>query len=261
MNFKYIETHIKSQVGVIWFNRPEVHNAFNEEMISEITNAFKDFGQKDEVRVIVLRGRGKSFCAGADLNWLRQITNFSYAENYNEGFKLSICYYTIYTCPKPTIAMVHGAAIGGANGFIAACDMAFSDDEAVFSLSELKIGLVPACISPYIIKKTGEFNARDLMLTGRKIKGKEAQKLGLINQSYDHHDFEEHLIRTIEQIKSGGPAATAICKKLIYDVSNTYSMEEAISETASIIATVRKSDEGQEGMAAFLEKRNPNWIS
>ena len=261
MNYKTIETEISKEVGTIWLNRPEIHNAFNETMISEITHAFQELGKVNELRVIILRGRGKSFCAGADLNWMRQVVDYTYEENYNESFKLSECFYTIYTCPKPTIAMVHGAAIGGANGLLAACDMAFCEDDTTFSLSEVKIGIVPACISPYVIKRTGEYPARDLMLTGRRIKGKEAEKYRLVNQSLAAFELEEFVKKTIDLIKTSGPNAISICKQLIDDVCNNYSMEQALSETARIIAEIRKSREGQEGMAAFLEKRKPAWVS
>ncbi len=260
MNYSIIETEVKDQVGTIWFNRPEIHNAFNETMISEITHAIGELGNSGNVRIILLRGRGKSFCAGADLHWMRQVVDYTTEENYNESFKLSECFYAIYTCPKPTIAVVHGAAIGGANGLLAACDLAFCEDETVFSLSEVKIGIVPACISPYVIKRTGEFPARDLMLTGRRIRGKEAEKYRLVNQSFTAFELDEHVKRTIEIILTSGPNAVQICKKLIYDVCNTYSLDQALSETARIIAEIRKSGEGQEGMAAFLEKRKPLWI-
>jgi methylglutaconyl-CoA hydratase len=261
MSFKTIETEVTNQVGTIWLNRPEIHNAFNEIMISEITKAIQQLGKLPELRVIVLRGRGKSFCAGADLNWMREVKNYSFEENYNESFKLSECFYAIYTCPIPTIAIVHGAAIGGANGLLAACDMAYCEDETVFSLSEVKIGIVPACISPYVIKRTGEFPARDLMITGRRIQGKEAEKYKLVNQSFSAFELDEYLKKIIELIKTSGPKAVTLCKELIHNVSNTYSLEAALGETARIIAEIRSSHEGQEGMAAFLEKRKPNWVT
>lgn len=260
MDYITLETEIINQTGTIWFNRPEIHNAFNETMISEIIHAISELVSDDRVRIIVLRGRGKSFCAGADLNWMRQVVDYTFEENYNESFKLSECFYAIYTCPKPTIAIVHGAAIGGANGLLAACDLAYCEDETVFSLSEVKIGIVPACISPYVIKRTGEFPARDLMLTGRRIKGKEAEKYRLVNQSFSAFELDEQLKRTTELILTSGPNAVRICKQLIHDVCNTYSLDQALSETARIIAEIRKSDEGQEGMAAFLEKRKPGWV-
>ena len=167
MNTKFttLETQITNQVATIWLNRPDIRNAFNEVMISELIQAFNEVAVIEAVLVIVLRGRGKSFCAGADLNWMRDVAGYSYEQNLKESLQLSDCFYTIYNSPKPTIAVVHGAAIGGANGLLSACDMAICDDETTFSLSEVKIGIVPACISPYVIKRVGEYGARELMLT------------------------------------------------------------------------------------------------
>jgi methylglutaconyl-CoA hydratase len=260
MNFKTIEIEIKEQVGTIWFNRPQIHNAFNEEMIEEIIQAIEFVNANDEIRVLVLRGRGKSFCAGADLNWMRGVSNYTYNQNYAESLRLSECFYAIYTCKKPTIAMVHGAAIGGANGFLAACDFALAEENTVFSLSEVKIGIVPACISPYVIKRVGEYNARELMLTGKRITGRTARKRGLLNKSLPSYKFEDELKNLISLLKSSGPQAMSQCKTLIFDISNKLTLNDAITYTAEMIAQIRASEEGQEGMAAFLEKRTPNWI-
>jgi len=153
--YKTIEFEIKNEVGIVWLNRPEIHNAFNEVMISELLDIFEKINSIDDVRIVMLRGRGKSFCAGADLNWMRNVAGYSYEENFKESLNLSKCFYAIYTCTKPTIAVVHGAAIGGANGLLAACDFAYADENTTFSLSEVKIGIVPACISPYITKRVG----------------------------------------------------------------------------------------------------------
>ena len=181
----------KDKIATVWLNRPGIRNAFNEVMISELTNCFKELNKEKDVRAVLLRGKGKCFCAGADLNWMRDVTKYSYEENYQESYRLSQCFYSIYTCKKPTIALVHGAAIGGANGLLAACDMAYCDDETIFSLSEVKIGVVPACISPYILKRVGEFAARELMLTGKRIRGKEAERLRLVNQSLPQKDLSD----------------------------------------------------------------------
>ena len=260
MKYKTIEIEIKDQVGTIWLNRSEIHNAFNEVMISEIIQAIEFVNKEDEIRIVVLRGRGKSFCAGADLNWMRDVAKYSYEQNYEESYKLSECFYKIYTCTKPTIAMVHGAAIGGANGLLAACDFAYAEENTVVSLSEVKIGIVPACISPYVIKRVGEYRAKELMLTGRRFKGRVARKRDLINKSIPDYKFDEELERLVKQLKTSGPAAMTHCKNLIYDVSNKLSLEEAIPYTAEMIAKIRASEEGQEGMLAFLEKRKANWI-
>ncbi|MFH1119353.1 MAG: enoyl-CoA hydratase/isomerase family protein [Bacteroidota bacterium] len=257
--FNTLEIQITNQVATIWLNRPEIRNAFNEVMIGELIKAFHEVSSLDDVRVIVLRGRGKSFCAGADLNWMRDVATYSYEQNYKESLQLSDCFYTIYNCPKPTIAVVHGAAIGGANGLLSACDMAVCDDETVFSLSEVKIGIVPACISPYVIKRVGEYGARELMLTGRRINGKEAEHFRLVNKSLPTAELDAYLSNLIALLMSSGPKAMTQCKTLIDQVSNKITLEEALVYTARMIAEIRASEEGQEGMAAFLEKRKPRW--
>lgn len=254
-----LETEVIRQTATIWLNRPDIRNAFNEVMIGELIKAFNEVSALDDVRVIVLRGRGKSFCAGADLNWMRDVATYSYEQNYKESLQLSDCFYTIYSCPKPTIAVVHGAAIGGANGLLSACDMALCDDETVFSLSEVKIGIVPACISPYVIKRVGEYGARELMLTGRRINGKEAEYFRLVNKSLTASELDSYLSDLISLLKSSGPKAMSQCKTLINQVSNKITLDEALSYTAKMIAEIRASEEGQEGMAAFLEKRKPKW--
>jgi methylglutaconyl-CoA hydratase len=228
-------------------------------MISELIKAFNEVSALDDVRVVVLRGHGKSFCAGADLNWMRGVAQYSYEQNYQESLQLSDCFFTIYNCPKPTIAVVHGAAIGGANGLLSACDMAICDDETVFSLSEVKIGIVPACISPYVIKRVGEYGAKELMLTGKRIKGKEAEHFRLVNKSLPDIELDAYLDELISLLKSSGPKAMTQCKTLIDQVSNKITLTEALSYTAQMIAEIRASEEGQEGMAAFLEKRKPKW--
>lgn len=259
-NYQTLELEIKNEVGTIWLNRPEIHNAFNEVMIAELIEMFKEIKTLDEVRIVVLRGRGKSFCAGADLNWMRNVAKYSYEDNYAESLNLSNCFYEIYTCPKPTIAIVHGAAIGGANGLLAACDFAYADENSTFSLSEVKIGIVPACISPYVTKRVGEYGSKELMLTGKRFKGEEAAFHRLVNKSLPTDKLDEYLEEIIVLLKTSGPKAMSHCKTLIYDISNKLSLQEAIGYTAKMIADIRASEEGQEGMSAFLEKRKPNWV-
>ncbi len=260
MKFDTIEIEILNDIATVWLNRPEIHNAFNEIMIREIGEAYELLGKDENIRIIVMRGRGKSFCAGADLNWMRGVAGYSYEQNYKESLQLSECFYTIYSSPKPTIAIVHGAAIGGANGLLAACDFAYSTDSAVFSLSEVKIGIVPACISPYVTKRVGEYGSKELMLTGKRFKGQEAASHKLVNKSVDDAKIDELLIETIELLRTSGPKAMAHCKTLLYDISNKLTLKEAIGYTAKMIADIRASEEGQEGMSAFLEKRKPNWV-
>ena len=258
--YKTIEIKFTNSLATIWLNRPTIHNAFNEEMISEIRRAFQYLNQHDSVRVIVLRGRGKSFCAGADLNWMRDVSNYSYNQNLEESINLSQCFYDIYTSSKPTIAVVHGAAIGGANGLLAACDVVIAEKQTTFSLSEVKIGIIPACISPYIIKRVGESNARELMLTGNRFKGKEAKRRGLVSYALSENKIDAKLDQLVTNLLTSGPMAIHQCKELINKVVNHKTLEEAKTYTAEMIAQIRDSEEGQEGMAAFLEKRKPNWV-
>jgi len=261
--YKTIEIELKGTVGTIWLNRPEIHNAFNEVMIAELIDAFDEISNSDDfkdTRAIVLRGRGKSFCAGADLNWMRNVAKYSYEDNYKESLNLSICFHKIYTCPKPTIAMVHGAAIGGANGLLAACDFAFADDNTTFSLSEVKIGIVPACISPYVNKRVSEYGSKELMLTGKRFKGPEAEYHKLVNKSMTADKMEAHVDELIALLSTSGPKAIDHCKNLLYEINNNLSLDDAIAYTAKMIADIRASEEGQEGMSAFLEKRKPNWV-
>lgn len=259
MNLETIEIIRKNGMATIRLNRPEVHNAFNAKMIEEITTAFTELGSDKSIRFIILRGNGKSFCAGADLNWMKEAAGYTREQNEREALQLSECFYKIYTCPLPVITVVHGASTGGANGFVAAADISVCTDETVFSLSEVKIGLVPSVISPYIVKRIGEFPSRELMLTARRIYGDEAEDLGLVNQCCPVTELDQVVENLTSHLMEGGPKAQDICKKLIYNVSNKFSTEDAVKETGHIISEIRTSEEGREGMSAFLEKRKPRW--
>lgn len=258
-NFQTIEFEKNADLGILWLNRPDIHNAFNEVMIQEIIQCVEEVNSMDDIRILIIRGRGKSFCAGADLNWMRGVAQYSFEQNFKESLNLSKCFFTVYTCKKPTIAIVHGAAIGGANGLLASCDFAYADDETTFSLSEVKIGVVPACISPYVTKRVGEFGSRELMLTGRRIKGKEAEHFRLVNKSLPAEELDAYVTSVIELLRTSGPKAMSQCKNLIFNISNQETLEQALESTARMIAEIRASEEGQEGMAAFLEKRKPKW--
>jgi methylglutaconyl-CoA hydratase len=256
--YKTIEISLDQGVQTIWLNRPDLHNAFDETMLRELTESIETLDPS--VLCVILRGRGKSFCAGVDLNWMKAVSQNSYEQNYTESLLLSKCFLTIYNCPKPTLAVVHGVALGGANGLLSACDLAYCTDDATFSLSEVKIGIVPACISPYVIKRVGEYGAKELMLTGRRIKGKEAEHFRLVNRSVPAETLDETLAEVIALLRTSGPKAMSQCKTLIHEVANKLTLMEAYDYTARMIADIRASDEGQEGMNAFLEKRKPNWV-
>lgn len=260
MRFTTLETITGDQTGTIWLNRPGIHNAFNDIMIREIITAIEVLNKNPGIRIIVIRGRGKSFSSGADLNWLKNVKDFDYKENLEESMALAKCFHTIYASPKPVISVAHGAAIGGAVGLLAAADLALCTTDTILSLSEVKIGVVPACIAPYILKRIGEYRSRELMLTGRRISGKEAASLFLVNKAVPGDDLEETLNKWITELMSSGKNAMSTVKSLLDTVANKLSFDEARDETARIIAQIRTSEEAQEGMAAFLEKRKPNWI-
>jgi methylglutaconyl-CoA hydratase len=256
--FQTIRLAVDAKMARITFSRPEVHNAFNATMIAELADAFEQVKTEPSVRVVVLTGEGKSFCAGADINWMREIIDYSYEQNLEESLLLADTLNKLYSLPKPTVAMVNGTAIGGGNGFLSACDIAVAAEDAIFGLSEVKIGLVPAAISPYVIRKIGESKAREYFLTGKRISALKAREIGLVNEVVPRDKLEETVEELIGLLLTSGPEALANCKDLIFQVP-LMSLEEAKEFTARMIANLRTSEEGQEGMASFLEKRKPKW--
>jgi len=239
-------------------NRPEVHNAFNSQMIAELDDALEKVMENKSLRVVVLTGQGKSFCAGADINWMREIIHYSYEQNLEESLHLAELLHKIYIFPKATVAIVNGTAIGGGTGFLSACDIAVASEEAKFGLSEVKIGLVPAAISPYVIRRIGESKAREYFLTGKRISARKALEIGLLNEVVPPEKLQEKEEEITRLLLSSGPEAIAACKELITRAPGM-SFEETKTFTARMIANLRISEEGQEGMAAFLEKRKPKW--
>lgn len=256
--YQTITYKIENQIARIFLNRPEVHNAFNDIMIFELTEIFKLISADEKIRIAVLTGDGQSFCAGADLNWMKRVINFSYEENLKESLQLADLFYLMYTLPQPTIARVNGAAIGGGAGLVAVCDIVIASEKAKFSLSEVKLGLVPACISPYVLRRVGERVARELFLTGERIDAQKALQSGMANQVVTEDKLDEAVNERIKQLLSSGPKALAMCKDLLHNVPGM-KPEEFKRYTAEAIAKMRVSEEGQEGMNAFLEKRKPKW--
>jgi methylglutaconyl-CoA hydratase len=250
---------IDGPVAKITLSRPEIHNAFNDTMLIELIEVFRELHQKKGmIRVLVLTGNGKSFCAGADLNWMRKMVDYSYEENIEDSNRVSDCMHLLYTLPMPSIARVNGAAIGGGMGLVSACDIVVAQEGAVFSLSEVKLGLVPACISPYVIKRAGEMRCREFFLSGERIEAKKALAAGLVNEVVPLDKLDEAVRGWIDRFLMNGPEAMAVCKKLL-EVVPGMALEEAKAYTAEDIAKLRISAEGQEGMNAFLEKRKPSW--
>lgn len=261
MKKKAYQTIIFSQqdeIARLSLNRPEMHNAFNSLMISELDDAFEKVMGDKSLRVVVLTGQGKSFCAGADINWMREIIHYSYEQNLEESLHLAELLHKIYIFPKATVAIVNGTAIGGGTGFLSVCDIAVASEEAMFGLSEVKIGLVPAAISPYVVRRIGESKAREYFLTGKRISARKALEIGLLNEIVPPEKLQEKEKEVTELLLSSGPEAIAACKELITRAPGM-NFEEVKTFTARMIANLRISEEGQEGMAAFLEKRKPKW--
>jgi methylglutaconyl-CoA hydratase len=253
-----IRVERSDHVGRIWLDRPDVRNAFNAVMIGELRRALRTLAGEPDVRVIVLSGRGSSFCAGADLAWMRDVARFSRGENEREALDLADCLYDLYTVAKPTIARVNGPAIGGGIGFVSACDIAVASTEARFRLSEVKLGLVPAAISPYVLRRIGESRARQYVLTGERFDARRAEELGLVNMTVEPAELDPKVDGIIASLLSSGPEAMAKAKELLSRVPGM-DFTEAKRYTAEMIAGLRVSAEAQEGMAAFLEKRRPKW--
>jgi len=260
MDYTTLKFKIENSIARVTFCRPEIHNAFNSTMISEMSDVFTEIEKDDSIRVVVLTGEGKSFCAGADLNWMRGVIKQTFDENLAESNDLADLFYQVYASKRPVIGRINGAAIGGGTGFVAVCDIALAAESAQFSFSEVKIGVVPACIGPYVIKKMGEGKARELFITGERMKADRACAVGLVNKVVADDKLDTEVDLLINSILSSGPEAVAMAKKLISNVPGM-TPDEFKPYTAEMIAKLRISDEGQEGMDAFLNKRQPNWIN
>lgn len=253
-----IRVEVSGKVGRIWLDRPDVRNAFDVRMIGELRAALGTLRADDGVRVVVLTGTGTSFCAGADLNWMREIVRFSYEQNLEESLGLAEWLDELSTLPKPTVARINGPAIGGGTGFLAACDIAVASTSAQFGLSEVKIGVVPACIAPHVLRRTGDGRARRYFLTGERFNATRAQEIGLVDIVAAPEGLDRAVDDVVSTLLTSGPAALDKAKELLARVPGM-SRAEAKRYTAEMIAGLRTSVEGQEGMAAFLEKRKPKW--
>ena len=254
-----LQTEIKDGVATICMNRPEVHNAFDDAFIAALTAELRRLDQLPEARVIVLAANGKSFSAGADLNWMRRMATYSREENLRDAMALAGLMRTLDGMKKPTVARVQGAAFGGGVGLVACCDIAIASTNAAFSLSEVRLGLIPSVISPYVIAAIGEREARRYFLTAERFDAVEARRIGLVHEVVDSGALDETVAKMAGQLLKGGPQALAAAKKLIADVSRRSMDDALLAETARRIATIRVEREGQEGVSAFLEKRPPSW--
>jgi len=248
-------------VATVTFNRPDLHNAFNAELISELHDCITRLDADDDVRVIVLTGAGRSFSAGADLNWMKEAANYTEQENMDDAMRLSDMLSAIYSASKPTIALVNGTAFGGGVGITACCDIAVAVESAKFSLSEVKLGLAPSTISPFVVAAMGIRNCRRLFVTAERFDAHSAQRYGLISEvAADLSAAQTVINEIINNILMGSPDAQAESKALIDMVAGEDITEELREKTAAHIAARRASDSGKEGLDAFLSKRKPNWI-
>jgi methylglutaconyl-CoA hydratase len=248
-------------VALVVFNRPEVHNAFDEAMIREVIQTFADLGKDESVRVIILGAEGKSFCAGADLNWMKRAADFDEDQNREDAGELALMLNAIYACPKPVIARVQGNAFGGGVGVVAAADIAIGVSDAVFSLSEVKLGIIPAAISPYVIEAIGARYARRYFATAERMSAAEAYRIGLLHDLAASVDAMDEMIAALcNALLANGPKAMQAAKTLIQAVSQKSIDDELMEDTVERIAQIRSTDEAKEGINAFLSKRKPNWV-
>ena len=258
MNYETIEIQKNKDTATVLLNRPDVHNAMNEKLMKELTTCFKQLSNDENVKIIVLSGNGKSFCAGADLNWMKSMANYTKKENIDDSRLLLDLYDTIYTCPKPVIGKVNGHAFGGGLGLFAVCDITITIPNCKFAFSEVKLGIIPSVISTYIRKRVKLADMRRLFITGERFDSEYANKIGLIDFVVSEEEFEEKVEKYIKILRSSGPNAIVEIKNLINNCQNL-DIEKYKEFTVEKIAELRISEEGQEGIKAFLEKRKSKW--
>ena len=258
-NYQHIEVDQRGAVRWLWLNRPEVRNAFNDALISEIAAAFADVEASAETRVVVVTSKGPAFCAGADLNWMRSMASFSHAENHADALKVARMFHAVHSCSRPVIARVQGDAFGGGVGLAAACDIVVAAEAAHFALSEVKLGIVAATISPHLVRSMGARQAARYMLTGEKFTATQARTLGLVHEVTLMDGLDREVERIAHHLLAASPVALAATKRLLADVVETSMDDVLLAATAKCIADARVSPEGREGIAAFLDKRAPSW--
>lgn len=248
-------------VATVTLNRADKHNAFDDQIIDELTQLFRRINNDDSIRVMVLAANGRSFSAGADLSWMKRMATYSYDQNLTDAKALATMLSTLNSMRMPTIACVQGATFGGAVGLVSCCDLAVASSNASFSLSEVKIGLIPATIAPYVVAAIGERAARRYFLTAERFDAEQALRLGLLSTVVESDALDTTLAAHIKQLLANSPQAVAQAKELVFAVSNRTINDELINDTCERIANIRVSDEGQEGLTAFLDKRAPSWIT
>jgi methylglutaconyl-CoA hydratase len=256
-----LQQKTEGYVHTITLNRPEVRNAFNEEIIAELTDAFAQAGTRSDVRAVVLAAEGTAFCAGADLNWMRRMAQYTREENLADAVKLAHMLRAIYECPKPTIARVQGDVFAGGMGLVAVCDMAVCTESAQFCLSEVKLGLIPATISPYVIRAMGTRAAHRYFLTAERFNAQEAHSIGFVHEVIAADQLDAKIAELTQALLTASPDALHACKQLLHRVAGQTIHQALIDETVASIADTRASAQGQEGVQSFLEKRKPSWLA
>ncbi len=255
-----LQISIAAGVATVTLNRPEVRNAFNDEVIAELSAAFTRLGNNPDVRAIVLAASGPAFCAGADLNWMRRMADYTRAENLADAAQLAEMLRVIYTCPKPTVARVQGDVYAGGMGLLAVCDMAVSADSASFCLSEVRLGLIPATISPYVIRAMGARAAHRYFLTAERFDAVQALRIGFVHAVVAPEQLDDKINQLVRNLVNASPNAVEECKTLLHNVAGKELDAALITRTVESIANIRASDEGREGVQSFLQKRKPNWL-
>jgi methylglutaconyl-CoA hydratase len=261
MDFQAIDITMHAYVATVTLNRPDVRNAFNSATIAELALAFDELGRDEDIRVIVLAANGPAFCAGADLHWMKEMAGYSDSENLADATRLADMLRTIYLCPKPVVAKIQGDCYAGGMGLVAACDIAVASEAAHFCLSEAKLGLIPATIAPYVIKAMGENAARRYALTAERITAHEAHRIGFVHELASADALDASVAAIVKALVSNSPHAVQQAKVLVRDIAGRPIDQALIADTAARIATIRSSLEGREGVASFLEKRKPSWLS
>ena len=260
MSGSVVEVEREGFVARVWLNRPEVRNAFNADLIPDLAAAFNALGQEDDVRAIVLSGRGKVFCAGADLAWMREMADYSWAQNRADAARLADMLFAIYSCPRPVVGRVHGDCYAGGVGLAAVCDILVAAEPATFCLSEARLGLLPATISPYVIRAMGEQAARRYFVTAERFSAAQAKAMGFVHELCAAEAIDEVVDGIVATLVDNGPMATRACKKLVQDIAGLPISGELRTDTAGRIADIRASMEGREGVQSFLQKRKPSWL-
>src|SRR5215204_4189754 len=258
MPYKHLRRTEEEPVTTVILARPDAHNALNADLIDELTRCFEELGEDQETRVVVLAGEGRSFCAGADVGYMRETAGLSYEENLEDARRLAIMYWTIDECPKPVVAKVQGVAMGGGAGLLAVADVVVADSEARFAFSEIRLGIVPATISPFVVRKIGVSHARSLFLTGERFGAERAREIDLVHRVVSRDELDADVDEKVAELLRGGPVAQASLQGLLRRLETTEPME-APGLTARVISELRSGEEGQEGLAAFMEKRDPRW--